>query len=129
MYLLSGLLQEKSEHSFWVRPFPSNPCDGLSPNLQNSIYLIKYEEKVLFVLVYIWIMSWSAIWSFIYSLENLLIFQYDGNTIKLKPGLDNFLMVEFLVTFSSRSCSVTLKSSWKSHQMAPFFIQKVVHIK
>ena len=30
---------------------------------------------------------------------------------------------EFVVTFSSRSRSLTLKS-WKSHQTTPFFVQK-----
>ena len=28
------------------------------------------------------------------------------------------------VPFSSRSCSLVHKSSWKSHQMTPFFVQK-----
>ena len=31
---------------------------------------------------------------------------------------------EFVVPFSSRSCSLALKVSLKSHQMAPFFVQK-----
>ena len=31
------------------------------------------------------------------------------------------LGAEFVVTFSSRSCSLALKSSWKSHQMSPFW--------
>ena len=31
---------------------------------------------------------------------------------------------KFMVTFSSRFCSLALKSSWKSHQMTPFFRSK-----
>ena len=36
----------------------------------------------------------------------------------------SFIGAEFMVTFSSRS--LALKSSWKSHQMTPFFVQKEV---
>ena len=41
-------------------------------------------------------------------------------------SLTTYTGAEFVVTFSSRSRSLALKSSWKSHQMAPFFVQKEV---
>ena len=37
-----------------------------------------------------------------------------------------YLCAKFVVIFSSRSHSLALKSSWKSHRMTPFFVQKEV---
>ena len=36
------------------------------------------------------------------------------------------LGAEFVVPFSSSSCSLALKSAWKSQEMTPFFVQKEV---
>ena len=44
--------------------------------------------------------------------------QFRENSVLAKTG------AEFVVPFSSRFCSLAPYSSWKSHQMAPFFIQK-----
>ena len=43
-----------------------------------------------------------------------------------KSGIRMYIDAEFVVPFSSRSRSLTLKSPWKSHQMTPFFVQKEV---
>ena len=42
-----------------------------------------------------------------------------------KQRFEDHLGAEFLVLFSSHSCSVTLKSSLKSHQMTTLFVQNV----
>ena len=44
----------------------------------------------------------------------------------LDKSANYYIGEAFVVTFSSHSHFLTLKSSWKSHQMTPFFVQKEV---